>query len=331
MQRRQAGKNGPVVGAIGLGCMNIAGIYGPADKSDSLALFERAIELGIRHFDTADIYGMGFSETLIREFVGGRRLGLVVATKGGIRTNSATGERRVDNSPQYLRAALEGSLRRLGTDCVDLYYVHRLEPKREIEQTIGALSDLKREGKLKSIGLSEVSSEVLRRAHAVHPVAAVQSEYSLWTRDPEEEVLKTCDELGASFVAFSPLGRGMLTGSGVDPTQLGAQDFRRLNPRFMGENYRQNVVAIDRFRQLAADMGHASSALALAWLLGKEPNLIAIPGTRTVKHLIENLTAREINLSKLEIEEIAQVFPCGFPFGDRYSQEQRGPQQDEDA
>ncbi len=330
MEHRQLGRVGPNVGPIGLGCMNIAGIYGPADRTHSLEMFRRAVALGVDHFDTADIYGMGFSEELISEFVARDNPPISIATKGGIRTDPKSRERKIDNSPDYIRSALEASLRRLNRDCVDLYYIHRKEPGRDIEGVVGTLVDLKQEGKLKAIGFSEISPAALRQAHAVHPIAAVQSEYSLWTRGPEDGLLEVCQELGVAFVAFSPLARGMLTGPGVDPHMMEPSDFRRLNPRFMGENYQRNVAAIDKFRALAADMGHAPSALALAWLLNRDPNLIVIPGTRTIDHLEENLDGDKIRLSQSEMMTIEDVFPEGFPFGARYSEQQRGRTQDDD-
>lgn len=322
MDMRRLGTFGPLVSSIGLGAMSISGMYGATTEAETMRLLARAVDLGVNHIDTADIYGMGHSEDLIGRFLRETRARVVVATKASIRFVQATGERRVDNSPAHLRSALDKSLKRLGRDHVELFYVHRREADRPIEEVIEALAKLKREGKIGGIGLSEVSPETLRRANAVHRIAAVQSEFSLWSRDVEQRMLATCRELGVAFVAFSPLARGMLTGSAIDPASFARGDFRRINPRFQEPAFSRNREAIAAFDALARKMGRTPSQLALAWVLSADRNVIAIPGTRTAEHLADDAGAARVILSRSEREQIAAVFPDGFPWGQRYGESQ---------
>lgn len=323
MEERWLGTLGPRVSSVGLGCMSLAGAYGPTSESDAIRLLDRAIDLGVTHFDTADIYGMGISEEILGRFLRGRRARVAIASKGGIRFMRATGERFIDNSPDYLRQAIDNSLRRLGLERIDLYYVHRRETSRPIEEVIGALADLKRAGKIGAIGLSEVSPETLQRAHRVDRIAAIQSEYSLWTRGPEQDMLKVTGELGVAFVAFAPLARGMLTAAPPDPESLAARDFRKRNPRFSVENYPRNFAAIEPFRALAAEMGEDPASLAIAWVLAKARNIVVIPGTRSPEHLEANVRGADLRLGDAALARIAEVFPEGFPWGERYGEKQR--------
>ncbi len=324
MESRQLGRMGPLVSCLGLGGMSIAGAYGHTDENEALEVLDRAYDLGIDHFDTADIYGMGLSEELLATFLRTRRRRVTVATKGSIRFIRATGERRIDNSPVYLRKAVDASLRRLGCDYVDLYYLHRREAGRDICESVAALAELKREGKIRAIGLSEVSPETLRRAHDEHPIAAVQSEYSLWTRNPEEGMLQACRELGVAFVAFSPLGRGIFADHEYCPHKSDGSDFRKRNPRFSADNYPKNFKAVrDYFVRLAQERGVKPATLALAWVLGQGDHVHAIPGTRFSSRLEDFVAAADIKLTAEEAREIADGFPDGFPWGERYSEVQR--------
>lgn len=322
MEMRRLGAFGPLVSSVSLGAMSLSGMYGATTESESMRLLAHAVDLGVNHFDTADIYGMGRSEETIGRFLKQTRARIVLASKGGIRFVPATGERRIDNSPIYLRGALENSLRRLGLDHVDIYYVHRREIERPIEETVGALAELKREGKIGAIGLSEVSPSTLRRAARITRIAAVQSEYSLWTRGVEAEMIETCRDLGVAFVAFSPLGRGILTGAALDPESFGRGDFRRMNPRFQAPAFAMNRSAVEPFQALARQRGVTPATLALAWVLGAGRHVIAIPGTRTAEHLSEDVNASDLRLSEREREEITSAFPSGFPWGERYSHAQ---------
>lgn len=319
MERRRLGKMGSRVSALGLGCMGIAGSYGAADDAETMQLFDRAVDLGIDHFDTADIYGMGASEEIIGKFLKQRQAKIAVASKGGIRYIRATGERFIDNSPSYLRQAIENSLTRLGRDHIELYYVHRREGERPIEETIEALAQLKREGKIGAIGLSEVSPDTLRRAHAVHPIAAIQSEYSLWTRLPERGMLAACKELGVAFIAFSPLGRGMLTDETPDPSKFTARDFRGKNPRFEPGNFEKNRAAIAKFQAAARAMERSPAELAIAWVLAQGDNIIVLSGTRQGRHIDALVAGAELRLSPSQLHDIEAAFPEGFPWGERYA------------
>jgi aryl-alcohol dehydrogenase-like predicted oxidoreductase len=319
MEMRRLGMFGPLVSRVSLGAMGISGTYGPSSEAETMRLFSRAIELGVNHFDTGDIYGMGLSEELIGRFLRQTRARVVVATKAGVRYIPATGERRVDNSPAYLRSALEKSLKRLGRDHVELFYIQRRDPERPIEEIIEALVELKREGKIGAIGLSEVSPETLRRADRVHRIAAVQSEYSLWTRDVEREMLDACAALRTAFVAFSPLGRGMLTGVAPEPSNFSNGDFRRNNPRFQEPAYSRNRAALEQFKAVCDRLGKSPVEVAIAWVLSAGDHVIAIPGTRTADHLELNIAAERLGLTADQRREIAAAFPEGFPWGERFS------------
>lgn len=323
MEERWLGTLGPRVSCVGLGCMSFAGVYGPTSEDEALRLLDAALDLGVTHFDSADIYGMGLAEEILGKFLRSRRTRVTVASKGGIRFRRATGQRYVDNSPQYLKEAIDNSLRRLGVDRIDLYYMHRREADRPIEEPISALADLKRSGKIGAIGLCEVGPETLRRAHTVDRVAAVQSEYSLWTRVPERGLLKTAKELGVSLVAFSPLGRGMLTSAPPDPTKFSSRDFRKRNPRFAEENFSKNLAVVRQYKQLADELGYDPASLAIAWVLGQGQNVVALAGTRTVPHLEVALKATSISLDDDMKKRLEAVFPADFPWGARYGVEQR--------
>ncbi len=322
MEMRRLGIYGPLVSSVSLGAMGVSGTYGPSTEAETMQLFARAVDLGVNHFDTGDIYGMGRSEELIGRFLKLSRARVVVATKAGIRYVPATGERRVDNSPAYLRSALEKSLKRLGRDHVELFYIQRREKNRPIEEVMDALVELKREGKIGAIGLSEVSPATLRSADRIHRIAAVQSEYSLWTRDVEQRLLDTCAELRTAFVAFSPLGRGMLTGAAPDPATFTSGDFRRNNPRFQEPAFSQNSAALAQFKAICDRLGKSPVQVAIAWVLSAGDHVIAIPGTRTAEHLETNVAAAGLRLTRDERREIAAAFPEGFPWGNRFSESQ---------
>lgn len=317
MRMRRIGKDGFEVTEIGLGCMGMSEFYGPADETDSLATLRRARDLGVTLLDTADTYGLGHNETLVgralRDFPGAR-----VATKFGIVREAGKYERRIDNSPAYIRSACDASLRRLGIDVIDLYYAHRLNHDYALEDTIGTMGDLVKAGKVRAIGLCEVSAETLRKAHTIHPIAALQSEYSLWTRDPEPSVLPACRELGVTFVAYSPLGRGFLTGAVTKSTELAENDFRRLSPRFQGENLDANLKLIEIVNHLAAEKRCTAGQLALAWLLHKGDDIVPIPGTKRIRYLEENVAAADVRLSAEDLARIDAVLPPGVAHGERY-------------
>ncbi|HOB46048.1 MAG TPA: aldo/keto reductase [Zoogloea sp.] len=321
MQQRQLGTHGPMVSALGLGCMGMSEFYGPSDDAESLRTLARALELGVSLFDTADTYGLGHNESLLGRFLdeGGaaRRRQAVVASKFGIVREAGTYERRIDNSPAYIRSACEASLRRLGVERIDLYYCHRRDPDVPIEEVVGAMAELVAEGKIGAIGLSEVSVETLRRAHAVHPVAAVQSEYSLWSREPEAGMLAACAELGTAFVAYSPLGRAFLTAT-VDTGKLADDDFRKRNPRFSGEAEARNRQLVAALGELAVARGLSNAQLALAWLLNKAPHVIPIPGTRRIAYLESNVSAADIALTADELGQLDRLFDPLAVAGARY-------------
>jgi aryl-alcohol dehydrogenase-like predicted oxidoreductase len=310
-----------MVSALGLGCMGMSEFYGPSDDAESLRTLARALELGVSLFDTADTYGLGHNESLLGRFLdeGGaaRRRQAVVASKFGIVREAGTYERRIDNSPAYIRSACEASLRRLGVERIDLYYCHRRDPDVPIEEVVGAMAELVAEGKIGAIGLSEVSVETLRRAHAVHPVAAVQSEYSLWSREPEAGMLAACAELGTAFVAYSPLGRAFLTAT-VDTGKLADDDFRKRNPRFSGEAEARNRQLVAALGELAVARGLSNAQLALAWLLNKAPHVIPIPGTRRIAYLESNVSAADIALTADELGQLDRLFDPLAVAGARY-------------
>ena len=319
MERRALGRNGALVSALGLGCMGMSEFYGPRDDGESIATIHRALDLGCDFLDTADMYGVGANEELVGRALRGRRDGVVVATKFAI-VRGESGERLgIDGSPEYVRRACEASLRRLGIDTIDLYYQHRVDPRTPIEETVGAMADLVKEGKVRHLGLSEASAATIRRAAAVHPIAALQSEYSLWTRDPETTgTLEACRELGIAFVAYSPLGRGFLTGAIRKPEDFAADDYRQYSPRFQGENFRKNLELADRVKALAEKKGCTPSQLALAWVLAQGDDVIPIPGTKRRPFLEENLGALGVSLTKTELDEISGAFPPDAAAGPRY-------------
>ncbi|MEO6495983.1 MAG: aldo/keto reductase [Solirubrobacteraceae bacterium] len=320
METRALGSQGLRVSAIGLGCMGMSAFYGDRDDDESLRTLARALDLGVTFLDTSDMYGPHTNEELLGRFLaeGGRRDQVQLATKFGIRLDpDDPGKRGVDGSPAYVRHCIEGSLRRLGTDHVDLYYQHRVDPDTPIEETVGAMAELVAEGKVRHLGLSEAGPETLRRASAVHPIAALQTEYSLWSRDPEDEILPTCRELGIGFVAYSPLGRGFLTGAITSPDDLEADDYRRFSPRFQGENFRKNLDLVARLEELAHDKGVTPAQLALAWVLAQGDDIVPIPGTKKVKRLEENASAAAVSLAAAELSAIADALPTAA--GPRYT------------
>jgi len=321
MQTRLLGPQRQPVSAIGLGCMGMSEFYGASDDAESLRTLARALELGINFLDSADTYGHGHNESLLGRFLkeGGaaRRQQVVIASKFGIVREPGKYERRIDNSPAYIRQACEDSLRRLGVEQIDLYYCHRRNPEVPVEEMMGALAQLVAAGKVGQIGLSEVSAGTLRQAGAVHPVAAVQSEYSLWTREAEREMLATCAELGTTFVAYSPLGRAFLTGA-VCPEQLAEGDFRKHNPRFVGAAEKINAQLVAELGRFAAARGLSNAQVALAWLLGKQPHVVPIPGTRRIAYLEQNAGAVDVALNAAEIAELDRMFAPERVAGARY-------------
>ncbi len=319
MKRRPLGRSGRDVSALGLGCMGMSEFYGPHDDAQSLDTLAAALELGIDFLDTADTYGHGHNEELVGRFLKGRRDKVVLATKFGIVRKPGSYERRIDNSPAYIREACEASLRRLGIETIDLYYAHRRNPETPIEETVGAMAALVTAGKVRFIGLSEISPATLRKAHRVHPITAVQSEYSLWSRDAEAGMLAACRELGVAFVAYSPLGRAFLTGKIEKPEDLAADDFRRANPRFVAGAFERNRRLAEGLAVFAKGKGAAPAQIALAWLLSKHPHVIPIPGTRRRSYLAENAAAADIVLSAADIARLDALFPPGAAEGGRYA------------
>lgn len=322
MRTCHLGKSGPLVSALGLGCMGMSEFYGPGDETESIATIHRAIELGITFLDTADIYGIGDNEELVGKALRGIRDQVFLATKFGIvRSKSDPALRGINGSPDYIRAACDASLKRLGVAVIDLYYQHRVDPNTPIEDTVGALSGLVKAGKIRYIGLSEAGAATIRRAHAVHPIAALQTEYSLWTRDPEEQILATTRELGIAFVAYSPLGRGFLTGQIKRVEDFAADDYRRLSPRFQGENFQKNLDLVARVEAIAKEKKCTPGQLALAWLLAQGEDIIPIPGTKRRKYLEENAGALDIKLTPDDLRRIDEVAPHGAASGLRYPEQ----------
>jgi aryl-alcohol dehydrogenase-like predicted oxidoreductase len=320
MQRRQLGRDGPLVSALGLGCMGMSEFYGASDESESIRTIHRALELGMTMLDTADMYGSGANEELVGKAIAGKRERVFLATKFGIvRDPGDPSSRAIDGRPEYVRSACEASLRRLGVDRIDLYYQHRVDVNVPVEETIGAMAELVRAGKVRYIGLSEASAATLRRAHAVHPVTAVQNEWSLWSRDLEENgQLAAARELGCGIVAYSPLGRGFLTGAIKTPEDFAPDDFRRSSPRFTGENFRKNLALVARVEELARAKGCSPSQIALAWLLAQGDDVVPIPGTKRVAYLEHNAAALDVTLSPGELAALNAVFPPGAASGARY-------------
>ena len=317
MEHRRLGTEGLEVGAIGLGCMGMSEFYGTADQGEAIATIHRALDLGVTLLDTADMYGPYTNEELVGRAIAGRREEVVLATKFGIVRDDSS-RRGVEGRPAYVRKSIEGSLGRLGVDHVDLYYQHRVDPDTPIEDTVGAMAELVREGKVRYLGLSEAAPDTLRRAHAIHPISALQTEYSLWSRDPEDEVLPTVRELGIGFVAYSPLGRGFLSGRFQSPEDLEEGDFRRRNPRFQGENFQRNLELVERVREIAKEKNATPAQLALAWVLVQEEDIVPIPGTKRRERLEENVAALDVELTDADLERIEAAFPKGATAGDRY-------------
>ena len=321
MKYRRLGRHGPEVSAIGLGCMSmgIAGTYTSSVKSDddAVALIHRALELGVTLLDTADVYGD--SERQVGKAIQSRRDKVVLATKFGFTSGADSATRAIDGSPAYVRKSCEASLERLGVDSIDLYYLHRVDASVPIEETVGVMAELVREGKVKHLGLSEPSVDSLRRAYKVHPIVAVQSEYSLFTRDPEDALIPVLTELGIALVAYSPLGRGFLAGRFEKLDDLTPTDWRRNNPRFQGENFARNLALADHLKKLAEETGHTPAQLALAWLLSRQDNVVPIPGTSNPRRLEENAAAADIRLSQADLDQIEEISPRGAAAGQRYN------------
>ncbi len=324
MKTRTLGKSGLKVSAQGLGCMGMSEFYGAADEAESIATLHRAIDLGVTFFDTADMYGPHKNEMLLGKAIAGRREGLVIATKFGIVRSQDPKERSINGRPEYVRAACEGSLKRLGIDTIDLYYQHRVDPSVPIEETVGAMADLVREGKIRHLGLSEAGVATLQRAAKTHPITALQTEYSLWTRDPEEGVLASCRQLGIGFVAYSPLGRGFLTGQIKRFEDLGPDDYRRFSPRFQGENFEKNIALVSKIEALARRKGATPGQLALAWVQAQGEDIVAIPGTKRRSYLEENVQALDLTLTAAELNEIDAIAPKGSAAGLRYPEQAMG-------
>jgi aryl-alcohol dehydrogenase-like predicted oxidoreductase len=322
MIQKKLGLQGITASQLGLGCMGMSEFYGATNDTESLQTLHRALDLGITFWDTADVYGPHLNEILLSKALKGIRKEITLATKFGILRDPADPQKRgLSGKPEYVQAACDASLKRLATDVIDLYYLHRVDPATPIEETVGAMANLVKAGKIRGIGLSEVSETTIRKAHAVHPLTAIQSEYSLWTREPEDGVLQTCKELGIAFVAYSPLGRGFLTGQIKKFEDFDATDYRRFSPRFQGENFQKNLDLVNNLQQLALQKGCTTSQLALAWVLAQDENIFPIPGTKRVKYLEENAAALNVHFTKEELDAINTIAPKGVAAGMRYPEQ----------
>ncbi|MBS1654096.1 MAG: aldo/keto reductase [Bacteroidetes bacterium] len=319
MKTKQLGSQGIMASEIGLGCMGMSEFYGERNDAESIKTLERAIELGVTFWDTADMYGPYINEELVGKVLKNNRSRITIATKFGIVRDAANPQKRgINGKPDYVKASCEGSLKRLQTEVIDLYYQHRKDPDTAIEETVGAMAELVKAGKIRGIGLSEVSPETLRKAHAVHPITAVQTEYSLWTRDPEDGILQTCKELGVAFVAYSPLGRGFLTGQIKKFEDLDATDYRRFSPRFQGENFQKNLDLVHKIEEMAKQKGCTASQLALAWVMAQGDHIFPIPGTKRIKYLEENAGAATVQFTDAELKTINEIAPKNIAAGLRY-------------
>lgn len=325
MKTKQLGSQGLLASELGLGCMGMSEFYGAHDDADSIKTLDHAFDIGVRFWDTADAYGPHTNEVLVGKALKGKRQQITLATKFGILRDPLNPELRgLNGKPDYVKSACEASLKRLGIDIIDLYYLHRVDGVTPIEETVSAMADLVKQGKIRGIGLSEVSVETLKKAHAVHPITAVQSEYSLWTRDPEDGILQTCAELGIGFVAYSPLGRGFLTGQIKKIEDFEAGDYRRFSPRFQGENFQKNLLLVEKIQQLATKKGCQASRLALAWVMAQGKHIFPIPGTKRIKYLDENAGALTVSLSPEELAEIDAILPRNAAAGQRYPEQMMG-------
>ncbi|MGL5943077.1 MAG: aldo/keto reductase [Waterburya sp.] len=318
METRKLGSQGLEVSALGLGCMGMSEFYSGRDESEAIATIHRAIDLGVTLLDTADMYGRGENEKLVGKAIADRRNSVILATKFGVLRGDDASFRGVNGKPEYVHQACDASLQRLGIDTIDLYYQHRVDPQVPIEDTVGAMAELVQQGKVRYLGLSEASSTTIRRAQTIHPISALQTEYSLWSRDPEDEILPIVQELGIGFVPYSPLGRGFLSGQFQSPDDFPEGDYRLYSPRFQGENFYKNLEVVEQVKEIAQAKGVTASQLAIAWLLAQGNDIVPIPGTKRRKYLEENIAATEINLTPEELKQIEAVAPQGIATGDRY-------------